>query len=149
MVGGIVDKTTPDKKYNDQKNTSNNSILKKKLKLQNVNFIGRRTNPLQYLKYADLFVLSSRYEGFPNVLLEAGACGTYSIANNCKGGINEIIENGINGEIIPIEKYEEFALAIKNNLNKEFDSNQITQSIRSRYSTEIIIPKFLQLFKSL
>ena len=71
--------------------------------------MGDRKNPYQFLKYADLFILSSRYEGFPNVLLEAGACGTYSLANNCPGGINEIIQNDINGEIGNIDNHEDFA----------------------------------------
>lgn len=66
-------------------------------------------NPYQFLKFADLFILSSRYEGFPNVLLEAGACGVYSLANDCKGGIKEIIQSKINGEIADIENHEEFA----------------------------------------
>lgn len=123
--------------------------LKEELDLQKVQFIGRKTNPFPYLKYADLFVLSSRYEGFPNVLLEAGACGIYSIVNNCKGGINEIIEEGINGEIHPIEASEEFAIAIKKALDKQHDSIKIIDSIQNRYSTEIIIPKYRQLLKSL
>lgn len=72
-------------------------------------FHGVQKNPYPFLKFAGLFILSSRYEGFPNVLLEAGACGTYSLANNCKGGINEIIQPKINGEISDIENHEEFA----------------------------------------
>lgn len=56
------------------------------LGLTNVIFHGKKSNALPYIYHADLFVLSSRYEGFPNVLLEAGACGKYAICNNCKGG---------------------------------------------------------------
>lgn len=122
--------------------------LKDELELQNVQFIGRKLNPLPYLQHADLFVLSSRYEGFPNVLLEAGACGTYSIANDCKGGINEIIREGINGEIVKIEDFEKFAIAIKNNLSETHDTEKIIRTIRDRYSTEVIIPIYRQLFNS-
>ena len=86
--------------------------MKSELGLDHVYFYGRQKNPYQFLKSADLFVLSSRYEGFPNVLLEAGACGTYSLANNCPGGINEIIQPGINGEIADIEDHEGFAVKI-------------------------------------
>jgi glycosyltransferase involved in cell wall biosynthesis len=67
-------------------------------RLKNVIFHGRQENPYQFLKYADLFILSSRYEGFPNVLLEAGACGTYSLANNCP---EELMKSF---SIIPMEK---------------------------------------------
>ena len=82
--------------------------MKSDFGLENVIFHGIQKNPYPFLKFADLFILSSRYEGFPNVLLEAGACGTYSLANNCKGGINEIIQPKINGEISDIKNHEVF-----------------------------------------
>lgn len=127
-------------------------ILQKKkedLGLNNVKFLGIKQNPYPYLNQADLFVLSSRYEGFPNVLLEAGACGTYSLANNCPGGINEIIQEGINGEIVDIRHTEKFAHHIKRLVHKEFDSKMIQESIESRFSKETIIEKYNQILSEL
>ncbi len=98
---------------------------KELLGLKNVIFHGRQENPYQFLKYADLFILSSRYEGFPNVLLEAGACGTYSLANNCPGGINEIIQHNINGEIANIENYEDFARKIMDAMHQNYNREAI------------------------
>lgn len=119
--------------------------MKMELGLENVFFYGRQKNPFQFLKYADLFILSSRYEGFPNVLLEAGASGVYSLANNCPGGINEIIQPGINGEISDIEDHEGFALKILDILEKPHDNEKISESIRSRFSKEIILKKYEEL----
>lgn len=116
--------------------------MKDFLGLRNIVFHGRQENPYQFLKYADLFILSSRYEGFPNVLLEAGACGTYSLANNCLGGINEIIQNDINGEIGNIDNHEDFAQKIRLILQQNYDKEWIINSIKSRFSKEIILDNY-------
>ena len=120
--------------------------MKSDLGLENVIFHGQQKNPYHFLKFADLFILSSRYEGFPNVLLEAGACGTYSLANNCPGGITEIIQPGINGEISNIENHEEFASKILSILKETHDSEAIKNSISSRFSKDFILKKYEDVF---
>ncbi|PQA92034.1 glycosyl transferase [Chryseobacterium shigense] len=116
--------------------------MKDFLGLKNVIFHGRQDNPYQFLKFADLFILSSRYEGFPNVLLEAGACGTYSLANNCPGGINEIIQHQVNGEVADIENYDNFSQRVMNVLQENHNRDAIKNSIRSRFSKNIILDKY-------
>ncbi len=116
--------------------------MKEFLGLKNVIFHGRQENPYEFLKFADLFILSSRYEGFPNVLLEAGACGTYALANNCPGGITEIIQEGINGEISDIEKHEEFSQMILQILHREHDEDAIKNCIQSKFSKDIILNRY-------
>lgn len=123
--------------------------LKQDLGLENVIFHGVQKNPYPFLKFADLFILSSRYEGFPNVLLEAGACGTYSLTNNCKGGINEIIQPKINGEISDIENHKEFSEKILEILEQTHDSEAIKNSIQSRFSKEMILEKYFEVFEKI
>jgi len=59
---------------------------------QQVRFLGFQENPYPFFANADAFVLSSRFEGFPNVVLEALACGTPIVATPAVGGIKEILE---------------------------------------------------------
>ena len=121
--------------------------MKTDLALENVIFHGQQKNPYQFLKFANLFVLSSRYEGFPNVLLEAGACGTYSLANNCQGGISEIIQPNINGEISVIENHQEFAAKILELLAQTHNENLIKQSISDRFAKELILKEYENIFR--
>lgn len=66
-----------------------------------IDFIGHVANPYPILKSANLFVLSSDYEGFGNVLVEAMAVGTPVVATDCDYGPREILEDGRWGRLVP------------------------------------------------
>ncbi|WP_116772108.1 glycosyltransferase [Maribacter litoralis] len=59
---------------------------------ERVHFLGFDNNPFRFLKKADLFIFGSNHEGFPNVLLEAMACGLPLLTTNCKSGPDEIMK---------------------------------------------------------
>ena len=77
-----------------------------------VSFSGFQANPWPYLKHADLFILSSRYEGTPNVLLEALALGTPAVATECPGGTREIQAHDPDLVLVPAENEQALAQAI-------------------------------------
>ncbi len=75
--------------------------------------LGFQSNPYKYLARATVFVLSSLYEGFPNVLLEAMALGVPSVATRCPTGPDELITDGVDGLLVPPADAEALAEAIK------------------------------------
>lgn len=87
--------------------------LTQKLHLEkNVSFIEFDINPHAYIKQADLFVLSSRYEGLGNVLIEAQGCNTLVVATDCPTGPREILMDGKAGILVPPNDADALAKAI-------------------------------------
>jgi glycosyltransferase involved in cell wall biosynthesis len=75
-------------------------------------FAGFQQNPWSYLKYADAFVLSSRYEGLPNILLEALALGSPIVATDCPGAIREVQARHPEIILVPPENPDALAAAM-------------------------------------
>jgi glycosyltransferase involved in cell wall biosynthesis len=119
------------------------------LKLENqVEFFGFQENPFKLIKKCNLFVLPSKFEGFPNALIEAGVIGIPLVANNCKGGINEII-NEKNGLISNYNSVEDLAYKISLIRNKEYESDIIKNDFITRFDISIISKKYYTFFKNL
>ena len=77
-----------------------------------VQFLGFQDNPLPWFRHADAFVLSSRSEGFGNVLVEALGCGTPVISTACEHGPVEILDNGRYGLLVPTQAPDALAEAM-------------------------------------
>ncbi len=87
----------------------------KELKLENhVKFLGFQENPYQFFKYADLYVLSSIWEGLPNTVLENLYLKKPIVATKCMPFMNKLIHDGKNGLLVDIEDENQLADAILN-----------------------------------
>lgn len=82
-----------------------------------VSFPGFVTNPYAYMAKASLLVLSSAWEGSPNVLVEALAVGTPVVATDCRSGPREILQDGRYGPLVPVGDAEAMAGAITRTLD--------------------------------
>lgn len=93
-----------------------------KLGLENrVSMPGFVDNPAAYYAHADLFVLSSEYEGLSLVLVEALEQGTPVVAMDCPSGPREVLENGKFGALVPVGDVEALAAAMQKALNEPHD----------------------------
>lgn len=86
--------------------------------------MGYKSNPYPYLKNADLFVMSSRKEGFPNVVLEALYLKTPVVASNCVD-FSRVIESGVNGYIVEKGNVLSLREGINRALSTTFDLDRL------------------------
>ena len=126
---------------------------------QRVHLLGKKNNPFQYVANADIFVLPSHGEGFPNVLVEAMICSTAVISTDCISGPREIlapssninfqlkeqIELAENGILYPVNDTEALVSAIKllledTNLREGYIKKGIEKS--KEYALEKIIEQY-------
>ena len=74
------------------------------------------SNPMAWMARAAVFVLSSRWEGLPGVLLQAMACGVPVVSTDCPHGPREILEDGAWGELVPMADATALAAAMNRQL---------------------------------
>jgi glycosyltransferase involved in cell wall biosynthesis len=117
-----------------------------------VSFIGFQHNPYAFLARADLYVLSSRYEGLPVSLLEAMACGVPVIAADCQSGPCEILRNGEHGILVPVGDVEGLSEAILRLLRNRELRETLSKSGMQRindFSAEKVVKEYEDTINSL
>ncbi len=129
----------------DGQERNNLENLIKKLQVKNIELIGKTKEIFKWYEKASIFVLSSKKEGFPNVLIEAMSCGCASIAFDCPYGPGEIIEDGINGILVENQNQQKLQEAIEKLIeNKDLRERLSKEAIkvRDKYSIEKIIKEW-------
>jgi glycosyltransferase involved in cell wall biosynthesis len=105
---------------------------------------GFHTDPTAFYASADLFVLSSDYEGFGNVIVEAIAAGTAVVSTNCPSGPSEILCGGEFGTLVPVDDEVALAEGMVAALTQPHDRERLRERARV-FTPEIAAQKYLDL----
>lgn len=108
-----------------------------------VAFPGYITNPYPWMRRSSLFVLSSRWEGFANVVAEALACGAPVVATECESGPAEILDGGKYGRLVPVGDPSRMATAMAEALAAPVDRDALVAR-GLEYGVEHIGPRYLE-----
>jgi glycosyltransferase involved in cell wall biosynthesis len=108
-----------------------------------VHLPGFARNPFALMRRAELFILSSRHEGLPGVLIQAMACGTKVVSTDCESGPREILEGGRYGSLVPVGNVDALAQAIRTSLEQPLEAD-----VRARagdFSVDTVVRRHIEL----
>ncbi len=103
------------------------------------------------LESSDIFVLSSRFEGFPNALVEAMACGTAVIATRCPSGPEDIVTDGVDGLLVPTDRADAIATSLHRLATDErlrATLGERARSVVDRFSPDVVIPLWVEALRA-
>jgi len=112
-----------------------------------VSFAGFVDNVYAYMGSASVFVLSSRHEGLPTVLIEAMACGCPVVATDCPSGPREILQDGEYGPLVPVGDESSLAEAILEALDSPV-SDELLRERASDFSTESALEEYVEFIRA-
>lgn len=113
-----------------------------------VSFPGFVADPAVYFSKAELFVLSSDYEGLPGVILEALACGCKVVSTDCESGPREILANGKYGWLAPVGDEVSLTKTIQLALNTPVDAKKLVERAMD-FHEDKVVSQYLKLLNDL
>ena len=132
----------------------NKNLIKKYIDMnklnKNIKIVGFKDNPYPYLKASDSLILSSRYEGLPNVILESLVLKKLVISSNCPTGPKEILSNGKSGLLFKTGSFEDLSkkiLYFSKYKKKCKQKVKFSQSTLVKYDQNRNLKKYYQLIK--
>jgi glycosyltransferase involved in cell wall biosynthesis len=117
-----------------------------------VDMPGREDNPWKYMMQSALFVLSSRWEGWPSALMEAMICGLPVITTDCPGAGKEMVGDGARGLVVPMEDID----GLKRGISRLLKDSELRVNLSARayqysqaYDQKIVAQDYIAFAKSL
>ena len=133
-------------KHKELRNFIKNNNLEKSVELL-INI----SNPYPFFKFAKLFVLASKYEGFGNVLVEAGMFKIPIISSKCNSGPLEILDNGKGGDLFKIGDYKELSRKMLDKLKNKNSNKKVNYLYKSliRFNMNDHYKKYNKIFNEI
>ena len=150
-----INKKIKEKQANSQSNISSeikdeDDLYNETTLTEDVEFLGHLENPEAYLKRAYFTALTSKNEGFPNVLLESLVYSTPVVAYECESGPNEIIMDTHNGLLVKNQDIDAFAIAINKMITDKdlyVNCKLNAKSSVDKFNPEAIVNKWIKFLK--
>ena len=115
---------------------------------ETVTFSGESSDVFEALSILDIFILSSSYEGLPNVVMEAMVAGVPVVATRV-GGTPELVENGVSGLLVPPDDPGALAKAIQSLMGNRVLAEQLAQAGKRRMTTLFSVQKMVESYDNL
>jgi GalNAc-alpha-(1->4)-GalNAc-alpha-(1->3)-diNAcBac-PP-undecaprenol alpha-1,4-N-acetyl-D-galactosaminyltransferase len=110
-----------------------------------VDFVGQTSEVVPWMARAGLIVQPSRFEGFPNVVLEGMGLGAAVISADCPSGPSDIIEEGVNGRLVPVEDVQRLAEVMADLISKPEERARLGRAaygVRERYRQDVVMRRW-------
>ena len=107
-----------------------------------VRFVGQIANVTDWMSRAGLVVQPSRFEGFPNVVLESMGLGAAVISTDCPSGPADLIQEGVNGRLVPVEDVGALAGVMAELMSKPGERARLghaAMEVRERYRQDVVM----------
>lgn len=115
------------------------------LLVDRVEFVGQSPNVVDWIARAGLVVQPSRFEGFPNVVLESMGMGAAVISADCPAGPADLIEDGVNGRLVPVEDVGTLAKVMAELMSRGAERARLGHAatdVRSRYGQPVVMGRW-------
>ncbi len=116
--------------------------LSRELLDDRVQFVDPTPDVVGWMAHAGLVVQPSRFEGFPNVVLESMGLGTAVISANCPSGPADLIEDGVNGRLVPVDDVEALAASMAELMADAGERGRLGRAaygVRERYRQDVVM----------
>lgn len=111
---------------------------------ESVCLYGNVSNPLKFFVNSNVFLLSSRVEGMPNVLVEAMMCGCTPVSTDCPTGPRELLQGGLYGYLVPVDDAEAMAKALATAIEKPIPDDLLKVAIQP-FSEKNVLSRHFEL----